>query len=136
MIHQSRFSLTPKPRGYHLVTDEILMQCPNITGSGILNLFCCHTSAGLSLNENCDPSVRVDLESSFNNIVPENQSYYTHTAEGPDDMPAHVKSSLIGVSLTIPITAGRIQLGTWQGIYLCEFRNQARAREIIATVYE
>ncbi len=131
---QQEFELMPRRRGYHLITNEILKNLPPLPVAGILHLFIKHTSAALSLNENADPSVRTDFESILNKIVPENQSYYTHTLEGDDDMPAHIKSSLIGSSVTIPITNGRLNLGTWQGIYLCEFRNSGGTREIVATI--
>jgi len=133
---QQEFELTPRRRGYHLVTSEILKNLPSLPDTGILHLFIKHTSAALSVNENADPSVRIDFESILNEIVPENQSYYTHTLEGDDDMPAHIKSSLIGSSITIPITNGRLNLGTWQGIYLCEFRNSGGSRQIVATILE
>lgn len=133
---QQEFELTPRRRGYHLVTSEILKNLPALPDTGILHLFIKHTSAALSVNENADPSVRVDFESILNKIVPENQSYYTHILEGDDDMPAHIKSSLIGSSITVPITDGRLNLGTWQGIYLCEFRNNGGSRQIVATILE
>ena len=135
MIRQTEFRLSPKQRGFHLVTGEVERQLPPLPESGILHLFIKHTSAGLTLNENADPSVRVDFGSSFDHLVPENEPYYTHTYEGPDDMPAHIKSTLTGASLQIPITNGQLNLGTWQGIYLCEFRNRASGRLIVATVY-
>lgn len=133
---QKEISLAPKPRGFHLVTSEILSQVPDIQvyRVGFAHLFIQHTSASLSLNENADPTVRSDMESHFNEMVPENAPYYVHTAEGPDDMPAHVKSSLIGSSVTVPITGGRLNLGIWQGIYLCEHRNRAGARRIVVTL--
>ena len=113
----------------------MLSQLPALPASGILHLFIQHTSAALSINENVDPTVRMDFESIMNRMVPENQPYYKHTLEGPDDMPAHVKSSLIGASVSIPIDNHRLMLGTWQGIYLCEFRNHGGSRKIIATLY-
>jgi secondary thiamine-phosphate synthase enzyme len=133
---QRRFRLTAKRRGFHLVTQEILQAIPEIEyfAGGLLHLFLLHTSAGLTINENADPDVRVDMETVFNRIVPENQPL-THTLEGPDDMPAHVKSSLLGCSLTIPISDGRLALGTWQGVYLCEHRNQGGERSFVATVF-
>lgn len=133
---QKEISLAPKPRGFHLVTSEILSQVPDIQEYrvGFAHFFIKHTSASLSLNENADPTVRSDLESHFNEMVPENASYYVHTAEGPDDMPAHVKASLIGSGVTVPITGGRLNLGIWQGIYLCEHRNRAGARRIVVTL--
>ena len=135
MVHQSEFSLPPFKRGFHLVTQEVLRQIGPLPLSGLLHLFIKHTSAGLAINENADPSVRVDFENFFNKLVPENEPYLTHTMEGPDDMPAHVKSVLAGSSVSIPITEGRLNLGTWQGIYLCEFRNYGGRRKLVATVY-
>ena len=134
MWTQVEFSLNEKRRGFHLVTGEILSHLPALPKVGLLNLFIKHTSAGLTINENADPDVRVDMESIFNRIVKEREPYYQHTLEGDDDMPAHAKSTLVGDSLTIPITNGRLNLGTWQGIYLCEFRNYGGARHIVATI--
>ena len=134
MIAQVEISLKPRRRGFHLVTDEIISQLPSLPKVGLLNLFVKHTSCGLCINENADPDVRTDMESIFNKLVPENQPYYTHTLEGRDDMPAHAKSVISGVSLNIPITNGRLNLGTWQGIYLCEYRNHGGNRRIVATV--
>ena len=121
-------------RGIHLITDRIVEELPPLPQAGMLNLFIQHTSAGLTINENADPSVRDDLDKFFNQIAPEGKSYYTHTQEGPDDMPAHIKASLVGFSVQIPITNGRLNLGTWQGIYLCEFRNMGGNRKILATL--
>jgi secondary thiamine-phosphate synthase enzyme len=134
-IRQTSFRLPAFRRGFHLVTSEVLSQMPEISEfkSGLLFLFIRHTSASLTLNENADPDVRSDLETAMNHIVPENLPYI-HTCEGPDDMPAHVKSSMMGSSLCIPIADGRLALGTWQGIYLCEHRNRATGRSLIATV--
>lgn len=134
---QHEFRLSPKPRGFHLVTDEVLQQTPQLSqvNIGILNLFLLHTSASLTINENADPDVRVDLETCFNHFMPERGLPLVHTLEGPDDMPAHVKSSLLGASLTIPIRDGRLALGTWQGIYLCEHRNHGGPRKLIATIH-
>ncbi|MEE1062864.1 MAG: secondary thiamine-phosphate synthase enzyme YjbQ [Paludibacteraceae bacterium] len=134
MWTQVEFSLNEKRRGFHLVTGEILSHLPTLPKVGLLNLFIKHTSAGLTINENADPDVRVDMESIFNRMVKEREPYYQHTLEGDDDMPAHAKSTLVGDSLTIPITNGRLNLGTWQGIYLCEFRNYGGARHIVATI--
>ena len=134
MLQQIEITLKPKHRGFHLVTDEILSQLPKLPKTGILNIFTKHTSCGLSINENCDPDVRVDMETIFNYLVPENRQEYKHTLEGVDDMPAHAKSTLSGVSLTIPITNGRLNLGTWQGIYICEFRQYGGSRELVATI--
>ena len=135
MVQQTIFSLPPYRRGFHLITDQVLRQLPELPETGLLHLFIQHTSAGLTLNENADPTVLVDFESFFNQIVPENQPFVRHDSEGSDDMPAHIKSTLAGSSVTIPITAGRLNLGTWQGIYLCEFRNRARGRRLVATIY-
>jgi secondary thiamine-phosphate synthase enzyme len=134
MWTQVEFSLNEKRRGFHLVTGEILSHLPALPKVGLLNLFIKHTSAGLTINENADPDVRVDMESIFNRMVKEREPYYQHTLEGDDDMPAHAKSTLVGDSLTIPISNGRLNLGTWQGIYLCEFRNYGGARHIVATI--
>ena len=137
MIRQTPFYISAKRRGCHLVTREILEQVPQpLPETGLLNLFVQHTSCALSINENADPDVRVDMEEILNHLVKERESYYEHTMEGDDDMPAHAKCSLFGVSLTIPITRGRLNLGTWQGIYLCEFRNYGGSRKIVATIYE
>ncbi|MFW5708488.1 MAG: secondary thiamine-phosphate synthase enzyme YjbQ [Bacteroidota bacterium] len=135
MIYQKEIQLPPFSRGYHLITSHITKALPELPDQGLVNVFIHHTSAGLMINENADPSVRVDLESIFNKLVPENLPFLEHTTEGPDDMPAHVKSALTGVSLTIPISHGRLKLGTWQGIFLCEFRNRGGARKITVTVY-
>ena len=134
MIQQTTFSLRARSRGFHLVTEEVLRQLPALPQTGLLNLFIQHTSAALSINENADPDVRTDMESIFNHLVKEREPYYEHTFEGADDMPAHAKSSIIGPSLTIPISGGRLNLGTWQGIYLCEFRDYGGARRMVATV--
>lgn len=134
MVKQIEFSLTAYPRGFHLITAEVLHQTGPLPSEGLLNLFIKHTSAGLAINENADPSVRVDFEGFFNRLVPEGLPFLTHTIEGPDDMPAHVKSVLAGSSVSIPITNGRLNLGTWQGIYLCEFRNYGGKRQLVATV--
>jgi secondary thiamine-phosphate synthase enzyme len=135
MIEQTEFSLRAQGRGYHLVTREVEQQLPDLPEKGILHLFMKHTSAGLSLNENADPSVCYDFESFMNVLIPEGHPVYTHTMEGSDDMPAHLKSSLLGASVTIPITNHRLNLGTWQGIYLCEFRNHGGSRRVVATIY-
>ena len=134
MIQQTTFSLRARSRGFHLVTEEVLRQLPALPQTGLLNLFIQHTSAALSINENADPDVRTDMESIFNHLVKEREPYYEHTLEGADDMPAHAKSSIIGPSLTIPISGGRLNLGTWQGIYLCEFRNYGGSRRVVATI--
>ncbi|MCB0807391.1 MAG: secondary thiamine-phosphate synthase enzyme YjbQ [Bacteroidales bacterium] len=135
MIKQTEIVLSAKNRGYHLITREIFDQIGDWPDKGLLHLFIKHTSAGITINENADPSVRVDFETIFNKLVPENDPDYTHTMEGPDDMPAHIKATLTGSELTLPITNGRPNLGTWQGIYLCEFRNHGGKRKIVATIY-
>lgn len=134
MIRQHLFTLRPRSRGFHMVTDEIRSHLPELPRTGLLHLVIRHTSAGLSINENADPDVRQDLNAIFDRLVRERESYYSHTLEGDDDMPAHAKSTLTGVDLTIPIVDGRLGLGTWQGIYLCEFRNHASGRQIVATI--
>ena len=134
MIEQIEIKLSPRKRGFHLITGEISSLLPTLPKKGLLNLFIKHTSCALAINENADPDVRLDLETIFNKIVPENAPYYMHTLEGTDDMPAHAKSVIVGTSLSIPITNGRLNLGTWQGIYLCEFRNYGGARRIVATI--
>lgn len=133
------FSITLKPRsrGFHLITHEILPQLEPALSSlqvGLAHFFLQHTSAALTINENADPDVRVDFESHFNRMIPENAPWYTHTLEGPDDMPAHLKSSVLGCSLTIPIRQGRLGLGTWQGIYLCEHRDHGGSRQLLVTL--
>jgi secondary thiamine-phosphate synthase enzyme len=134
---QKEIHLSPRSRGFHLVTREILEQLPELSeySVGMANIFICHTSASLTLNENADPDVRVDFESHFNEYVPENAPYYVHTIEGPDDMPAHIKASLLGSSVTVPVTNGRFNVGTWQGVYLCEHRNHGGSRKLIVTIY-
>ena len=137
MIRQTTFHIAAKRRGCHLVTLEILEHLPQPhPKAGLLNLFVQHTSCARTITENYDPDVRTDMESILNHLVKEREPYYEHTLEGSDDMPAHAKSSLFGVSITIPITDGQLNLGTWQGIYLCEFRNHGGARSIVATIYE
>lgn len=134
MVEQIEFSLRARPRGMHLITEEVIRHLPPLPQSGLLHLFIKHTSCALSINENADPDVRTDMESIFNRLVKEREPYYEHTLEGADDMPAHMKSTLTGVSLTIPITDSRLNLGTWQGVYLCEFRNYGGARRVVATI--
>ena len=136
MWFQKEITLQAKERGFHLVTDEILRQLPELEkfSVGILNVFIKHTSASLTINENADPTVRQDFESFFNQTVPENEPYYRHTDEGSDDMPSHLKSSLLGCSLNLPVTNGRLNLGIWQGIYLCEHRNHGGNRRILLTL--
>ena len=136
MIQQVEFSLREKRRGFHLVTGEILQHLPQpLPETGLLNLFVKHTSCSLSINENADPDVRTDMEQIFNHLVKEREPYYDHVLEGADDMPAHAKSTMIGVSLNIPITRGKLNLGIWQGIYLCEHRDYGGSRTIVATLY-
>jgi len=133
---QKEIRLQPKPRGFHLVTDEVLRALPELRDFkvGMMNVFILHTSASLTLNENADPTVRQDFESYFNRAVPEDEPYYRHQDEGSDDLPAHIKSSLLGASLNIPVANGRPVLGTWQGIYLCEHRNHGGGRRIVVTM--
>ena len=133
---QKEISLNPRPRGFHLITNEILQKIQEIgdISIGTMEIFIKHTSASLTINEDADPTVRDDFESHFNQIVPENAPYYKHTIEGPDDMPAHLKASLLGSSVSIPITDGKLNLGTWQGIYLCEHRNRGSDRKLIVTI--
>ncbi len=136
-IQQNIIRLSPKNRGFHIITDEITNALSEFSKIhiGICQLFIQHTSASLAINENADPTVRHDLESHFNNMVPEGQPYYRHTSEGPDDMPAHIKAVLTGTSVTIPIRDGKPALGTWQGIYLCEHRNRGGSRSIVITAW-
>ena len=133
---QKTISLSPHPRGFHLITNEIVESVPGMSQikTGLLHLFIKHTSASLTINEDADTTVRTDFESHFNHLVPENQPYYKHTLEGPDDMPAHLKASLLGSSVSIPITSGKLALGIWQGIYLCEHRNHGGNRTLVATI--
>ena len=134
--YQKEIVLAPRPRGFHLITREVVSQMPEIGrfAVGLAHLFIRHTSAALALNENADPTVRADMEAYFNRLAPENAAYYRHTSEGPDDMPAHLKAVLLGSSLTIPISAGRLALGTWQGIYLCEHRDDGGPRRVVVTL--
>jgi secondary thiamine-phosphate synthase enzyme len=134
---QREITLRPRPRGFHLVTREVLEALPELddVGAGLLHLFMRHTSASLTLNENASPDVRDDFESFFDEAVPEGARYWTHTAEGPDDMPAHIKASLLGPSLSLPVSDGRLALGTWQGVYLCEHRDRGGARSLLATLH-
>ncbi|MCC3702396.1 secondary thiamine-phosphate synthase enzyme YjbQ [Rouxiella badensis] len=136
MWFQKELSLKQRPRGFHLVTEEILRQVPEIRqlSVGICHVFIQHTSAGLTINENADPTVRQDFEGYFNRAVKEDEPWYQHDYEGSDDMPAHLKSSILGCSLSIPVTNGRLNLGTWQGIYLCEHRNHGGSRRLVITL--
>lgn len=133
---QKEIVLGPKSRGFHIITDEIVRQVPEISQYrvGIAHVFIKHTSASLSMNENADPDVRRDLESHFNRLAPENAPYYVHTYEGPDDMPAHIKAVLLGSAVSAPIANGRLNLGTWQGIYLCEHRDRGGRRRLVVTL--
>ena len=133
---QKEIVLPSFPRGYHIITDLILNEIDELkeTKIGIAYIFIKHTSASLTINEDADPTVRTDFESHMNKMVPENAPYYQHTIEGPDDMPAHLKSSILGCSLIVPITKGKFNLGTWQGIYLCEHRNNGGKRKILVTI--
>lgn len=137
MIVQKAITLKPRPRGFHLITNEILQQLPELKkiSKGIAHIFIQHTSASLTINENADPSVRSDMEIFFNRAVPESDmKYYDHTLEGADDMTSHIKSSILGSSVSVPITNGDFNLGTWQGIYLCEHRNHGGARRVVVTI--
>jgi secondary thiamine-phosphate synthase enzyme len=133
---QREITLRPRPRGFHLITRDVLEAVPELRRLrvGLLNVFIRHTSASLTLNENASPDVRDDFETWFNEAVPEHARYWTHTIEGPDDMPAHIKASLLGPSLTIPVSGGDLAVGTWQGIYLCEHRDRGGARSLILTL--
>lgn len=136
-MRQVEFALSEKSRGFHLITNEVLSHLPSpLPQVGMLHLFVKHTSCGLSINENADPDVRSDMAKIFDRMIKEGETYYDHTLEGLDDMPAHAKSTVVGVSLSIPITNGKLNLGTWQGIYLCEFRNYGGRRKIVATILE
>lgn len=135
MVTQVVIELLPFQRGYHLITNMVIGQLPNLPENGLLNLFIQHTSAALTINENADPSVRSDLRTFVDELIPDDYSGFRHTIEGPDDMSAHVKSSLFGPSLTIPILQHKLALGTWQGIFLCEFRDGAPRRKIVATIF-
>ena len=134
MVQQVEFSIRPLPRGIHLVTGDVLRALPALPDKGLLNLLIKHTSAALALNENADPDVRHDLNAIFDRLVPENAPFYLHTDEGPDDMPSHAKSVIVGSTLTLPISGGRLNLGTWQGVFLCEFRDYGGPRKIVATI--
>ena len=134
MIKQYTFNLPAYGRGYHLVTSTIESKLPGLPDAGVVSIFIHHTSAALAINENADPTVRQDFESFLNKLVPENDPVYRHVLEGPDDMPAHLKSSLLGQELSIPVRDGKLLLGTWQGIYLCEFRDYGGPRQVTATV--
>ncbi len=136
-VFQKEIKVREKKRGFHLITDEILDEIPEIRNieTGFAHIFIKHTSASLTINENADPTVRKDFESHFNKMIPENAPYYQHNTEGSDDMPAHLKASTLGSSVTIPITKGDFNLGTWQGVYLCEHRNYGGSRKIVITLF-
>ena len=137
MAIQKEIRINAKPRGFHLITHDVVSSFPELDqiNKGVLQIFIKHTSASLTINEAADPTVRSDFEAHFNEMVPENQPYYRHTMEGADDMPAHLKSSILGSSIQVPITDGRLNLGTWQGIYLCEHRNYSRERKLVITAW-
>lgn len=137
MVLQKEIMLRPYPRGFHIITEIIEKEVREIQTmqAGILQVFIKHTSASLTINENADPSVRTDFESHFNEMIPENASYYRHTFEGPDDMPAHLKNAMLGSSVLIPVSKGQLNLGTWQGIYLCEHRNHGGGRKLVLTAW-
>jgi len=134
MVSQRELTLPAMKKGFHIITSEVLKSLGKLPDQGLLNVFILHTSAALAINENADPTVRHDLDKSFDRLAPENEPYYKHTVEGLDDMPAHIKSILAGSSVSIPITNGKLNLGTWQGIYLCEFRENATPRKIVMTL--
>ncbi len=134
MVQQVEFSLPKLERGIHLISKEIIAQLPELPDTGLVHIFVKHTSAAISINENADPSVRTDLHTSLENLVPENQSHFTHLDEGPDDMPSHIKLALVGNEITVPITNGKLNLGVWQGFYFYEFRNNPGARKLVITV--
>ena len=136
MIKQKEIVLNEFNRGFHIITDIINTHISDYKGNGLLNIFVKHTSAGITINENADPSVRIDLENIMNKLIPENENYYTHIFEGSDDMPSHVKTIFTGNSITIPITNNKMNLGTWQGIYFCEFRNKGGKRKLVLTFYQ
>jgi secondary thiamine-phosphate synthase enzyme len=137
MWYQKEITLSPKSRGFHLITNEITSKLDKLNDikTGVAHIFIKHTSAGLTINENADPSVRRDFETHFNRMVPEDMSKFEHTLEGPDDMTSHLKSSILGHSVTIPISNGRFNLGTWQGVYLCEHRNRGGSRRLVVTLH-
>jgi len=135
MIWQKEITLPEFPRGYHLISDIIDKNLPELPQNGLLNIFIKHTSAAISINENYDPSVRVDFETFLSELIPDNYPKFTHTLEGPDDMAAHIKASFTGSSIQIPITNNKLNLGQWQGIYLCEFRHKGGKRKIVMTIY-
>lgn len=135
MIQHIDIILDPYPKGYHLITNELKKAIGSLPSGGILHIFIKHTSAAITINENADPTVRNDFETIFNQLVPENEPYYTHIFEGSDDMPAHIKASIIGNSISIPIRNHKLDMGIWQGIYLCEFRRHGGRRKMVATIF-
>jgi|SRR5690625_1898422 len=137
MWFQKQITLSPKSRGFHIITQEILDELPRLRQiqTGLAHIFIQHTSASLTINENADPSVRRDFAAHFKRMVPEDTSLYEHTLEGPDDMTSHIKSSLLGSSVSIPVTGGTFNLGTWQGVYLCEHRNRGGRRKLVVTLH-
>ncbi len=134
MAQQFLLTIPAHKKGFHLITNHVIKMLPALSGVGLLHVFIQHTSAGLAINENADPTVRHDLDKSFDHLAPVDEPYYQHTIEGTDDMPAHIKSVLVGSSVSIPITDGRLNLGSWQGIYLCEFRDEAPPRKLVMTL--
>lgn len=136
MVHQYFLTLPPQVKGFHVITNHVMNALPALPKAGLLNIFIQHTSAALTINENADPSVRHDMDKAFDHLAPADLPYYQHTQEGSDDMPAHIKATLAGSSLTIPITEGKLGLGLWQGIYLCEFRIHATPRKLVLTLME
>ena len=134
MVQQYQLQLPAYSRGFHIITEQVVRAIGSLPEKGLIHVFIQHTSAALTISENADPTVLMDFETVFNKLVPENAPYYRHTIEGSDDMPAHIKASLLGSSVTIPVSNGRLQLGTWQGIYLCEFRNRGGRRKLLITV--
>ena len=134
MVEHFHISLEPRKRGFHIITDDIIKALPALPHSGLLHIHILHTSAGLTISENADPDVRVDFETIFNKLVPEGMPDLVHTIEGPDDMPAHIKASLVGSSVSVPVENGKMVLGVWQGIYLCEFRNRGGGRRLVVSM--
>jgi secondary thiamine-phosphate synthase enzyme len=134
MVKQVQITLPPYPKGFHLITNEVLISTGELPDSGLMHVFILHTSAGLAINENADETVRKDMDMAFDQLAPENQRFYQHTMEGPDDMPAHIKSVITGSSVSIPIMNGKLKLGTWQGIYLGEFRENGGGRKLVVTL--
>lgn len=134
MVQQFLLTLPSYPKGFHLITDHVIKALPALPEAGVLQIFIQHTSAALAVNENADPTVGHDLDLAFDQLAPENQSFYQHTVEGPDDMPAHIKSLMVGSTVSIPVTGKKLNLGTWQGVYLCEFRRAASNRKLVLTL--